>query len=113
MEVKRGEIYWVDWSPRRGSEQTGMRPALIIQNNVGNKFSPTTIVASVTTSIGKVYPFQVGCSPKESGLSKDSLINLANIMTVDKVRLVKRAGNLSQDKMAEVDAAIEASLGLE
>ena len=112
MEVKRGEIYWVDWSPGRGSEQTGIRPALIVQNNVGNKFSPTTIVASVSTSIGKTYPFQVRCTAKESGLLKDSLIDLANIMTVDKARLVNRAGELSQTKMAEVDAAIRASLGV-
>ena len=113
MEVKRGEIYWVDWSPGRGSEQSGTRPALIVQNNVGNKFSPTTIVASVSTSIGKAYPFKVRCNHEESGLSKDGLIDLANIMTVDKARLVKRAGELSAYKMAEVDTAIKASLGLE
>ena len=113
MEVKRGEIYWVDWSPGRGSEQKGLRPALVIQNDTGNKFSQTTIVAALTTAIEKSYPFLVKCAAKESGLNKDSMVNLAAIMTVDKARLVKRAGVLSADKMAEVDAAIKASLGLE
>jgi len=113
MEIKRGEIYWIDWSPGRGSEQLGLRPALVIQNNTGNQFSPTTIVAALSTATEKAYPFLVKCSAKESGLSRDGMINLAAIMTVDKARLVKRAGSLNQDKMAEVDAAIEASLGLE
>ncbi len=112
MEIKRGEIYWVDWSPGRGSEQLGLRPALVIQNDTGNKFSPTTIVAALTTAIEKPYPFLVKCNAKESGLPKDSMVNLAAIMTVDKARLVKKAGNLTQTKMAEVDAAIEASLGV-
>ena len=113
MEIKRGEIYWLDWSPGRGHEQKGLRPALVIQNDTGNTFSPTTIVAALSTSIGKPYPFQVLCRAKESGLPKDSVIDLAIIMTVDKARLIEKAGGLGQDKMREVDAAIKASLGLE
>jgi len=112
MEVKRGEIYWVDWSPGRGSEQLGLRPALVIQNDTGNKFSPTTIVAALTIAAEKPYPFLVKCAAKGSGLPKDGMVNLAAIMTVDKARLVKRAGELNADKMAEVDAAIRASLGV-
>ena len=112
MEIKRGEIYWVDWSPGRGSEQLGLRPALVIQNDTGNKFGPTTIVAALTTATEKPYPFLVKCAAAESGLSKDGTVNLAAIITLDKAQLVKKAGELSADKMAEVDAAIRASLGV-
>ncbi len=111
-EVKRGEIYWVDWNPGRGSEQSGLRPALVIQNDIGNKFSPTTIVAALTTAIEKPYPFLVRVTAKEGGLPKDSSVNLAVIITVDKTRLRDKCGELSEDKMAEVDKAIKASLGL-
>jgi mRNA interferase MazF len=89
-----------------------MRPALVIQNDTGNKYSSTTIVAAVTTSIGKAYPFQVLCGATESGLPKDGLIDLACIMTIDKARLAGKAGELNKGKMAEVDAAIKASLGV-
>jgi len=73
MEVKRGEIYWVDWSPGRGSEQLGLRPALVIQNDTGNKFSPTTIVAALTTTMEKSYPFLVKCAAAESGFNSFAL----------------------------------------
>jgi mRNA interferase MazF len=111
-EIKRGEIYWVDWNPARGSEQSGLRPALVIQNDVGNKYSPTTIVAAFTTAIVKNYPFTVIITAKESGLPKDSTINLAVIMTIDKTRLTDKCGQLSEEKMAEVNEAIKASLGI-
>lgn len=111
-DIKRGEIYWVDWSPGRGREQRGLRPALVIQNDVGNKFSPTTIVAALTTAIEKTYPFLVKVTAKESGLTKDSTINLAVIMTIDKTRLTNKCGELDQAKMLEVNEAIKASLGL-
>ncbi|MCL2679581.1 MAG: type II toxin-antitoxin system PemK/MazF family toxin [Dehalococcoidia bacterium] len=111
-EVKRGEIYWLDWNPGRGSEQSGRRPALVIQNDIGNKYSPTTIVAALTTPIEKSYPFLVKVAAKEGGLSKDSMVNLAAIMTIDKARLVNKAGELGEVKMAEVDRAIKVSLGL-
>jgi len=112
QDIKRGEIYWVDWSPGRGSEQSGLRPALVIQNDVGNKFSPTTIVAALTTAVEKPYPFLVKVSAKESGLPKDSTINLAVILTIDKTRLRNKCGELSEAKMLEVDKAIKVSLGL-
>jgi mRNA interferase MazF len=111
-EVKRGEIYWVDWSPGRGSEQIGKRPALIIQNDIGNEFSPTIIVASCSTTIVRKFPFIVHVSAKESGLPKDCAINLAQIFTIDKTRLSKKCGKFSPKKMQEVDEAIKKSLGL-
>ena len=112
-EIKRGEIYWVDWNPGRGSEQTGKRPALVIQNDIGNKYGPTTIVAACSTAIKKPYPFIVPISKKESGLPKDCSVNLATIMTVDSSRLIERAGELSLRKMAEVDEAIKRSLSID
>jgi mRNA interferase MazF len=112
QDIKRGEIYWVDWSPSRGSEQSGLRPALVVQNDVGNKFSPTTIVSALTTAIEKPYPFLVKVTAKESGLPKDSTVNLAVILTIDKTRLKNKCGELSEAKMLEVNEAIKASLGL-
>lgn len=111
-ELKRGEIYWVDWNSGRGSEQSGLRPALVIQNDIGNKHSPTTIVAALTTAIEKPYPFLIKVTVKESGLPKDSMVNLAVILTVDKTRLTNKCGELSEAKMSEVNEAIKASLGL-
>ncbi len=111
-EVKRGEIYWVDWNPGRGSEQSGLRPALVIQNDIGNRYSPTTIVAALTTAIEKPYPFLVQVTAKESGLPKDSTVNLAVILTVDKTRLADKCGELGEVKMPEIDKAIKASLSL-
>ena len=111
-EIKRGEIYWVDWNPGRGSEQSGLRPALVIQNDIGNKYSPTTIIGALTTAMGKPYPFTVKIMAKESGLPKDSTVNLAVIMTIDKTRLKEKCGELNETKMAEVDEAIKASLGI-
>ena len=111
-EIRRGEIHWVDWNPGRGSEQSGLSPALIIQNDIGNKYSPTTIIAALTTAIEKSYPFLVKVTAKESGLPKDSTVNFAAIMTIDKTRLTRKCGKLSESKMAEVNKAIIASLGL-
>lgn len=111
-EIKRGEIYWVNWNPARGSEQSGLRPALIIQNDIGNKYSPTTIVAALTTALAKPYPFTVKVTAKESGLPKGSTINLAVIMTIDKNRLTDKCGGLSEARMTEVNEAIKVSLGI-
>lgn len=110
--IKRGEIYWVDWSPGRGSEQSGLRPALVIQNDIGNKYSSNTIVASITTAPVKVYPFVVPITALESGLPHDSIVDLASILTIDKARLRRKCGELNKAKMAEVDEAIKTSLGL-
>lgn len=111
-EIKRGEIYWVDWSPGRGSEQSGLRPALVIQNDVGNKVSPTTIVAAITTALEKPYPFLVRITASESRLPRDSMINLAAILTIDQTCLRQKCSDLRQTKMAEVDKAIKTSLAL-
>ena len=111
-DCKRGDLYLVNWNPGRGSEQTGKRPALIIQNDVGNKYSPTTIVAACSASKAKAYPFIVGITAKESGLDRDSSINLAQIMTIDKTRLEIKLGQLSPKKMSTIDLAIENSLGI-
>jgi len=108
----RGEIYWLDWSPGRGSEQTGVRPALIIQNDMGNRYSPTTIVASVTTAQERPYPFMVPMTARESGLPKNSAVNLSAILTVDQSRLRQKCGELSAERMAEVDRAVKKSLGI-
>ena len=112
-EVKRGEIYWVDWNPARGSEQAGIRPALIIQNDIGNKYSPTTIVASCSTALEKPYPFLVSITAKESGLYEGSQVNLSALLTIDKSRLGDKCGALSKKKMTEVDKAIKISLALD
>ena len=111
-KIKRGEIYWVDWSPGRGSEQSGMRPALIIQNDTGNRYSPTTIVASISTASERPYPFLVRFTVAESGLKQYSAVNLSQILTIDQTRLGDKCGELSPTKMAEVDEAIKTSLGL-
>ncbi|MFH0768093.1 MAG: type II toxin-antitoxin system PemK/MazF family toxin [Chloroflexota bacterium] len=112
IEVRRGDIYWVNWNPGRGSEQSGLRPALVIQNDIGNKYSTTTIVAALTTTVEKPYPFLVKVTAKEGQLPKDSTVNLAVILTIDKTRLGDKCGELNETKMTEVDEAIKASLGL-
>ncbi len=111
--VKRGEIYWVDWSPGRGSEQSGVRPALVIQNDIGNEYSPTTIIAACSKADVKPYPFIVPVTRQESGLPIDCRINLSAILTIDKSCLGDKCGELSKEKMAEVDKAIKRSLALD
>jgi mRNA interferase MazF len=114
QEIRRGEIYWVDWSPQRGSEQAGKRPAVIIQNNIGNQYSPTTIVACCSTATyQKSYPFIVSLTAQESGLPKDCNVNLSAILTIDKLRLGDKCGELGEKKMLEIDRAIRLSLALE
>ena len=110
--VKRGEVYWVDWSPSRGSEQAGVRPGLVIQNDIGNQYSPNTIVAALTTARHRPYPFMVSVSAAESGLPQDSIVNLSAIMTVSKERLLEQCGRLPSERMAQVDIALRRSLGL-
>jgi len=112
VDCKRGEIYLVNWDPARGSEQAGTRPAVIIQNDIGNTFSPTTIVAACSTAVTKAYPFIVKIKAKESGLDRDCAVNLAQILTISKARLVKKIGQLSPEKTVDIDNAIVNSLGL-
>lgn len=112
MPVRRGEIYWVDFGTPRGSEQSGRRPALIVQNDTGNISSPTTIIAAITSKKRVSYPFHVDISAQESGLPQDSTVKLEQLLTISKDRLVSRVGTLSSAKMEEINRALKASLGL-
>jgi len=102
----------VDWSPGRGSEQAGMRPALVIQNDIGNSKSPTTIVASCTTAPNKPFPFIVKMTAAECGMDCDGAVDLGAIMTIEQSRLRKKCGGLNSNKMREVDKALKVSLGI-
>lgn len=108
---RRGEIWLVNWNPSRGSEQAGRRPALVIQNNIGNENAATTIVAAISSSL-KLYPMNVLIEPDESGLQKTSIVNTSQILTVSKLRLEKKLGKLGRGKMEQVDKAIKLSLSL-
>jgi len=108
---KRGEVWLVNWNPARGSEQAGRRPALVIQNDIGNKMAPTTIVAAISSSV-KVFPMNVKIDPPEGGLDLPSIIKTSQILTVAKERLEKRLGRISTKKMEDVNRAIKLSLNL-
>jgi mRNA interferase MazF len=108
---KRGEIWLVNFNPGRGSEQRGIRPALIIQNDIGNRYAATTIVAAITTTI-KIYPITVLLPSEVTGLSRNSMVNLAQILSIDKSRFQKKLGKLSKKLMDKVDKAIKISLGV-
>ena len=111
ITCKRGEVWMVNFTPGRGSEQKGNRPALVIQNDVGNQYASTTIVTAITTTIKK-YPVTVLIPEGKGGLKENSMVNLAQLLTVDKERLIKRLGYLDEERMAEVDEAIRISLGI-
>lgn len=108
---RRGEVWLVNFNPGRGSEQKGIRPALVIQNDVGNQYAATTIVAAITTTI-KIYPVTVLVKKKSAGLSQDSMVNCAQLLTVDKKRLKRKLGTLDEKLMKRVDTALCISLGL-
>lgn len=111
-QIRRGEIYFADLSPVIGSEQGGIRPVLIIQNDTGNKFSPTVIVAAITSQLSKAkIPTHVELSAKEYGLQKDSVVLLEQIRTIDKRRLKEKVCELDGLKMRKVNVAILISLG--
>jgi mRNA interferase MazF len=113
MSVKRGELYWVDLDPTKGSEQAGRRPVLVIQNNIGNERAATTIIAPLTTrSFTREYPTNVHLVKGECGLNADSTILLSQIRTIDKSRLDKRIGALDRGFMSKVNQAIKVSLAL-
>ena len=113
MIVKRGDIYYANLSPVVGSEQGGHRPVLIIQNDVGNKYSPTVIVAAITSQISKAkLPTHIEISSKQVGIEKDSVILLEQLRTLDKRRLKKKVTHLSEEVMEKVDESIRISLGL-
>lgn len=113
MTIKRGEIYYADLSPVVGSEQGGMRPVLIVQNDTGNKHSPTVIAAAITSQTGKArLPTHIELNAQSVGLSRDSVILLEQIRTIDKSRLRERMGKLDENTMTKVDNAIAVSFGL-
>lgn len=125
MAVKRGEIYWVEFDPVKGSEQGGVRPALVVQNDVGNQHSPTTVVVAITRTVPpKPFPFLVVIEPNDSGLLERSAVNCSQVATIHQSgtdsRLrppkgetaVSPIGKLKPAKMNEVDKAIKFNLGL-
>ena len=109
---RRGDVWLVNWNPARGSEQAGRRPALVIQNDIGNEKAATTIVAAISTSL-KIYPMNVRIDPSEGGLKVSSIVKTSQILTVAKERLEKRLGILGAEKMKEVNRAIKLSLDIE
>ena len=111
--VKRGEIYYADLSPVVGSEQGGMRPVLIVQNDTGNRHSPTVIAAAITSRLDKAkLPTHIALSSQSTGLNRDSIILLEQIRTLDKSRLRERMGRIDEHTMNAVDAALAVSFGL-
>ena len=112
--VHRGDIYYADLSPVVGSEQGGMRPVLIVQNDVGNRFSPTVIAAAITSQKDKArLPTHIQLQAAGSGLARDSIVLLEQIRTLDKQRLKERMGRLDEASMMRVDQALQVSFGLD
>ena len=125
MSVKRGEIYWVEFDPVKGNEQGGLRPALVVQNDVGNRFSPTTVVVSITRTLPpKPFPFVVVIEASESGLPTRSAVNCAQMATIQQSGAASRLrpprhetavrpiGHLTEERMAEIDLALKFNLNL-
>lgn len=110
--IKRGEIYYADLSPVIGSEQGGIRPVLVLQNDIGNKYSPTIIAAATTSKLNKAkLPTHILLSSSTSSLPKDSVVLLEQIRTIDKSRLKEKIGELTPEQMKEVNNALLISLG--
>lgn len=113
MTVKRGEIYYADLSPVVGSEQGGIRPVLIVQNDIGNRYSPTVIAAAITSQKDKAkLPTHIPIEAASCGLTKDSIVLLEQMRTIDKRRLKEKMGELGSLAMNDIDNAISVSLGL-
>ena len=114
MNIHRGDIYYADLSPVVGSEQGGIRPVLIVQNDVGNRFSPTVIAAAITSQKDKAsLPTHIQLNSSGSGLAKDSIVLLEQIRTIDKRRLKEHMGRLDDNSMVRVNEALQISFGLE
>ena len=114
LNVKRGDIFYADLSPVVGSEQGGIRPVIVIQNDIGNKYSPTVIVAAITSQINKAkLPTHVEISSEEYGLNRDSVVLLEQVRTLDKRRLKERIGTIDKDRLPEVNEALSVSLGID
>ena len=113
-EVHRGEVFYADLSPVVGSEQGGVRPVLIVQNDVGNRFSPTVIAAAITSKQDKSHlPTHIGLKAGTGGLTRDSVVLLEQIRTLDKRRLRERAGKFTQNELKRVNHALNVSFGLD
>ena len=113
MTVRRGDIYYADLSPVVGSEQGGVRPVLIVQNDVGNKFSPTVIAAAITSQRDKTnLPTHIEVDARDCGLAKDSIVLLEQVRTIDKRRLREKMGALDDGSMGKVNVALSVSFGL-
>lgn len=108
---RKGEIWLVDFNPARGNEQKRLRPALIIQNDIGNEFSSITIVAAITSTT-RIFPIIVPLAKGTIGLKNRLMVNLAQLLTIDKTRLNKRLGRLNPEQIAQVDQAIKISLDI-
>ena len=114
VNIRRGDIYYADLSPVIGSEQGGVRPVLIVQNNVGNRFSPTVIAAAITSQRAKAnLPTHIMLNSQTTGLAKDSVVLLEQVRTIDKHRLKERMGRLDNMSMMQVDQALSISFGLD
>lgn len=113
MLIKRGDIYYADLSPVVGSEQGGVRPVLIVQNDVGNRFSPTVIAAAITSRQDKAnLPTHIEVDARGCGLAKDSVVLLEQVRTIDKQRLREKMGALDTNDMSKVNSALSVSFGL-
>ena len=113
LVVKRGDIFYADLSPVIGSEQGGIRPVIIMQNDIGNRYSPTVIVAAITSQINKAkLPTHVEISSEEYGLNRDSVVLLEQIRTLDKRRLKEKIGHMTESDMEKVNRALLISLSL-
>jgi mRNA interferase MazF len=111
--VKRGDVYYADLSPVIGSEQGGVRPVLVVQNDIGNRYSPTVIVSAITSQINKAkLPTHIEISSEDFSLPKDSVVLLEQIRTIDKRRLKEKIGRFDKNLMGEVDDCLKISLGL-
>lgn len=111
--IKRGDIFYADLSPVVGSEQGGIRPVLIVQNDIGNKYSPTVIASAITSQINKAkLPTHVELKAEQCGMCKDSVILLEQIRTIDKLRLREKIGHLDDELMIEVNTSLGISFGL-
>jgi len=113
LTIKRGDIFYADLSPVVGSEQGGLRPVLIVQNDIGNKYSPTVIAAAITSQSDKSkLPTHIRVDAADCGLSKDSVVLLEQVRTIDKKRLKEKMGNLGTGNMTDINQAISVSFGL-
>ena len=113
VDVSRGDVFYADLNPVIGSEQGGVRPVVVIQNDIGNKYSPTVIVAAITSKINKAkLPTHIEIDASKGNLEKDSVILLEQIRTLDKKRLQRKVTSLDKHTIEKVDKAIEISLGL-